>query len=170
MFPRDEPPERGAPPRVTTTAHRLDGGPDAAAGRWLGALRDRRDNGPGAARRPWLAGLRRGLNLLAAFATLRDVEPPGYGARTSFERARRDDMLPLETARRDAAPVPPGGAPAASGAEHAAHGRPRLHPHRRPLAARTGPRRPGAVRRSPQPCLTPVSSCRRRRTTAARST
>src|SRR4051812_530618 len=99
--------------------------------------------------------LRRGLDLIAAFATLRDVAPPP----------------PLVSPRASAAPAGPLPGPATAAARargdrsasatppHTAEARPAApapHPHRRPLRAHGRHRRPGAVAAAVQPCLTPL--------------
>src|SRR5215470_16637454 len=78
----------------------------------------------------WLDALRRGLDLVVAFATLRDAELPP------------DDGLdrPVYCDDRDRATD--------------------VHPHRRPLRAPARARRPGAVRTPEQHCTTPLGTRR----------
>ena len=127
----------------------------------------------------WLATLRHGLDLIVAFATLRDVD-------TSPEAGWRDADDPSDRASRTrpVAAVPPAtaaakrltghpdrGATAAArtapaGREVGAAAMPAAHPHRRPLSTPSRGRRPGAVRPAPQPCLTPLVARRGRPTPA----
>src|SRR4051812_11079357 len=86
----------------------------------------------------WLAGVRRGLDLLVAFATLRDAEWPddereGLGSHpiaSSYPALERPDP-----------PSVPGAA----------------HPHRRPLRAARRGRRPGAFPPPAHACRTPLA-------------
>src|SRR3954470_6514610 len=71
----------------------------------------------------WLAGVRRGLDLLVAFATLRDAE---------WADDEREGLGPDSIASSYPAPDPPRALRPA-------------HPHRRPLRAVRRGRRPGAV-------------------------
>jgi hypothetical protein len=83
----------------------------------------------------WAAMLRHSLDLVVAFATLRDPEPPPSGAPASAAAA------PGPALRR-----------ARAG-----------HPHRRPLQPPVRARRPGALPAPSQPCLTPLAARRARR-------
>ena len=85
----------------------------------------------------WLNALRRGLDLVVAFATLRDAElPPDDGASDDIGRGPR------------------------AGDRGA-------HPHRRPLRAPARERRFGAVRPEEQHCTTPLAARRVARSTPA---
>src|ERR1700750_1704886 len=85
----------------------------------------------------WLNALRRGLDLVVAFATLRDAElPPDDGD----ERA--DRFTTGDRTRDD-------------------------HPHRQALRAPARARRPGAVRLPEQHCTTPLAARRVARSTPA---
>src|SRR4051794_9563781 len=99
--------------------------------------------------------LRRGLDLIAAFATLPAAAPPPLWVPPGAWAARAGPL--------------PGPAPAAARARgdrsasatppHTAEARPAApapHPHRRPLGAHGRHRRPGAVAAAVQPCLTPL--------------
>jgi len=97
--------------------------------------------------RRWAATLRHGLDVLVAFATLRDVGQPS----TAY----------------DAVSAGPAGAPRRVGAARVAQsvGGPRAvpaHPHRHPLRPPPRARRPGVLPAPPQPCLTPLAARRRR--------
>jgi hypothetical protein len=83
----------------------------------------------------WLAGVRRGLDLLVAFATLRDAE---------WADDEREGLGPERIASRYPAPDPP------------RPSRP-AHPHRRPLRAGRRGRRPGAVPPPAHACRTPLA-------------
>jgi hypothetical protein len=83
----------------------------------------------------WLAGVRRGLDLLVAFATLRDAE---------WADDEREGLGPERIASRYPAPDPP------------RPSRP-AHPHRRPLRAGRRGRRPGAVPLPAHACRTPLA-------------
>jgi hypothetical protein len=123
-----------------------------------------RPNRPDRPAHAWLDAVRNGLDLLVAFATLRDAEgPPEYdenmpGAGMLWPLA--DVIPPATAAGRRAAErathraAAPSDVPAAD------------HPHRWPLRPATRPRRPGAVRPEPQPCLTPIVARRARPTRA----
>src|SRR4051794_2828446 len=92
----------------------------------------------------WLAGVRRGLDLLVAFATLRDAES------ADDERASRgqDPIAPSVPRYRPPAPVEPT--------------RPlrEAHSHRRPRRAGPRGRRPGAVAPPPHACRPPLAAAR----------
>ena len=122
----------------------------------------------------WLDAIRHGLDLVVAFATLRDAETPVDARETaSADRAAQAwaasvvppataaarRRLALTAAARASSPA----APRATrpGAPHATRSAP-PHPHRRPLRTTTRPRRPGAVRPEPQACLTPLVARRAR--------
>jgi hypothetical protein len=86
----------------------------------------------------WLAGVRRGLDLLVAFATLRDAE--------WADDAREGlGQPPIASRRRPPEPPHPMRAPHPT------------HPHRRPLRAG---RRPGAVPAPAHACRTPLAVTR----------
>jgi hypothetical protein len=114
--------------------------------------------------RTWAETLRRGIDVLVAFATLRDAEPPSNGAQAppDLTRSRASDRF-----RRGAGE--PKGRPGRSGMPGASPGRdvantePSVHPHRRPVTAPVRARRPGSVRPQPQQCLTPLAARRSRR-------
>jgi hypothetical protein len=89
----------------------------------------------------WLAGVRRGLDLLVAFATLRDAE-------SGDDERERLGQPPIATRRRPPQPLEPTRAP-----------RPE-HPHRRPLRAGPSGRRPGAVPPPAHACRTPLAVTR----------
>ena len=137
----------------------------------------------------WLDALRHGLDLLVAFATLRDAEAPPdsddttLGAGISWPRA--DAIAPATVAGRRRAAERAGADRAEQSARRGAAGRsddrpsdrsqrraanapepPAPHPHRRPLRRASRPRRPGAVRPEPQACLTPIVPRRPRPTRA----
>jgi hypothetical protein len=123
------------------------------------------------AARDWRATLLRAVDVLVAFATLR--EPDGAGGELAARPAAGD-----EPGRRPAAGDKPGrrppagdelggrpagemGAPQRRAWEHG----PRAvaaaaHPHRRPLRGPSRARRPGAVRPAPQACVTPLTPAR----------
>ena len=127
----------------------------------------------------WLDAIRHGLDLVVAFATLRDAETP-VDARESAAADRAAQawaasVVPPATAaaRRRLAlgAAPPAAGSAAprattSGAAQATRSGP-AHPHRRPLRTPTRPRRPGAVRPEPQACLTPLVARRARHSRTA---
>lgn len=92
-----------------------------------------------------LAAVRRWLEILIAFATLRDAEAVGD---RPFEGIAGRTARSSGGARRLAA-APPTVPPS--------------HPHRRPLRATSRARRPGAVPPDPQPCITPLAATRRAR-------
>jgi hypothetical protein len=92
----------------------------------------------------WRARLLRALDVLVAFATLRDVE----------ESAAATGRHALVTAsRRPAASTTRGKLRGPAGALP--------HPHRAPLRSPSRGRRPGAVHTAPQPCVTPLPTARR---------
>jgi hypothetical protein len=126
--------------------------------------------------RAWADALRRALDVLVAFATLRDADASSDGGPTAREPARSmslptaPELAPSRAADRlrrraeePARHVRSSGAVGAktrrgvAGPEHA------VHPHRRALTAPVRQRRPGAVRPQPQPCLTPLAARRARR-------
>ena len=119
-----------------------------------------RPNRPARPAHAWLDALRDGLDLLVAFATLRDAEAPPEtdeitcAAGISWPPA--DTIRPATAAGRrraaERAGRPDGTEPRAA------------HPHRRPLRRATRLRRPGAVRPEPQACLTPIVARRTRST------
>jgi hypothetical protein len=84
----------------------------------------------------WAAKLRHSLDVVVAFATLRDPAPA------------------------------PAARPAGSAAEPAARRRGSAHPHRRPLERPVRARRPGALPAASQPCRTPLGARRERRSKA----
>jgi hypothetical protein len=94
----------------------------------------------------WRAAVMRAVDLVVAFATLRDADelPPRVGAvRAAPERPRFV---------RVAIPERPG----------RLHAPERPHPHRRPLGRPSRTRRSGAVRAQPQACTTPLLTRRHR--------
>src|SRR3954447_3803882 len=99
---------------------------------------------PLAAPPAWRTALSRALDVVVAFATLRDTD--------ELDGPRH----------RPAAPTAAGGRVTRASApdKHA-------HPHRRPIAPPPRARRPGTVRPPAQPCTTPVPA--RRSPTRARS-
>jgi hypothetical protein len=108
------------------------------------------DDRPDPTPRPWRAALRSTLDLVVAFATLRDADVEadavsGDGA-PAAPRAAQSAAATGDHAQHAAAPRASGPAPATH-----AH-----HPHRRPLPAPARARRPGAPRPAPQPCLSPL--------------
>jgi hypothetical protein len=107
----------------------------------------------------WAAALRQCLDIVVAFATLRDPEPPPARA---YEPppARAYEPRPGRTGE------PPRARSRAHSAEPGDRRTPAAHPHRRPLhpPARAG--RPGALPAPSQPCLTPLSARRPRRSEA----
>ena len=123
----------------------------------------------------WLATLRHGLDLIVAFATLRDVD-------TSPEAGWRDadDPFPCASPTPRVVAVPPatvaakrlnhGALVRAPRDEHRGEPAPvrpaHPHPHRRALTRSSRTRRPGAVRPEPQLCLTPIAARRTRPTPA----
>jgi hypothetical protein len=102
--------------------------------------------------RTWRDVLLRGLDLVVAFATLRDAEEPVAGGGDSDG---------------DAWAAPSGRAPDRAVACAAGAPGNRAHPHRRPLRAPARSRRPGAVRAAAPPCVTPLAARPRRRRAAA---
>jgi hypothetical protein len=90
----------------------------------------------------WLAALRRGLDVVVAFATLRDAEASD-GALTARVGG-------------DAGPGPPH-RPRQRPATTAARA---SHAHRRRLRAPSRSRRPGAVPAPPHACITPLTTSR----------
>jgi hypothetical protein len=147
-----------------------------------------RPNRPDRPAHAWLDAVRHGLDLLVAFATLRDAEaPPEYdetapGAGVSWPRA--DAIAPItaagrraaERAKRHAADGWDRRAPDHSDRRLGDHSDRRPadraktpappHPHRRPVRPAPRVRRPGAVRPEPQLCLTPIVPRRARPTRA----
>jgi hypothetical protein len=87
----------------------------------------------------WLGGLRRGLDLLVAFATLREAE---------WADDEREDVGQHPVASRHRPPQAPGPAPRA------------VHPHRRPLRAAHRGGRPGAIAPPAHACRTPLAVAR----------
>ena len=129
-----------------------------------------RPNRPDRPAHAWLDAVRHGLDLLVAFATLRDAEAPPETDETTLTAGlswpRADTIAPATaTGRRRAAERSdhrPSDRPqrrATDGAEP-----PASHPHRRPLRRASRLRRPGAVRPEPQACLTPIVARRARPT------
>jgi hypothetical protein len=127
----------------------------------------------------WLEAIRHGLDLVVAFATLRDAETPldaretapadraaqAWGASVvppATAAARRRFMLAAEARDTTSAGRATGSAAPAAGSAARRATPPPPHPHRRPLRAVTRPRRPGGVRPEPQPCLTPLVARRAR--------
>jgi len=90
----------------------------------------------------WLAGLRRGLDVVVAFATLRDAEASDAAltARVGGDSRRGPPHRPGARLTTTAA-------------------RP-SHAHRRPLRAPSRSRRPGAVPAPPHTCITPLTASR----------
>src|SRR3954452_17873729 len=89
----------------------------------------------------WLAGVRRGLDVLVAFATLRDAEW------ADDERVGLEQH-PIGSSYPAAEPPDPLRGPRAA------------HPHRRPLRAGRRCRRPGAVPPPAHACRTPLAVTR----------
>jgi hypothetical protein len=85
----------------------------------------------------WVAALRHSLDVVVAFATLRDPEPPPL--------IGRDAGLSREPAVRRTRTA---------------------HPHRQPLQPPSRARRPGAPPARSQPCLSPLSARREHRSMA----
>src|SRR6478736_2872424 len=84
----------------------------------------------------WLDAIRHGLDLVVAFATLRDAETPVDARETASA-----DRPALTAAAGASSPAAPRAIrPAAPQATRSAP----PHPHRRPLRTSTRPRRPGA--------------------------
>jgi hypothetical protein len=114
--------------------------------------------------RAWADTLRRGLDVLVAFATLRDADTPSDDEQAALElaparsadRVERSAARPVRHSAGSGAAHPKTGRGPA-GAEHP------IHPHRRTLTAPVRQRRPGAVRAQSQPCLTPLRARRARR-------
>ncbi|MEA2322972.1 MAG: hypothetical protein QOD81_2822 [Solirubrobacteraceae bacterium] len=100
--------------------------------------------------RPWRHTLRATLDLVVAFATLRDAESPAEAAdRLSAHPA------PGERPRHAAMGFDRLSTPA-SGPQQGAPPAHAEHPHRHPLHPPLRARRPGAVRPAAQPCLSPL--------------
>jgi hypothetical protein len=112
----------------------------------------------------WLAAARRGLDVLVAFATLRDAEEPGdrraRGAAVvepwSPEPWGPGGIAADRAAERDrpARSTSGGGASRTSAAARV------THPHRRPLRTAPRARRPGTVEPSDHVCVTPLAAPR----------
>jgi hypothetical protein len=130
----------------------------------------------------WLDAIRHGLDLVVAFATLRDTEAPLDADDMASEDGawtREPGVRPATVAGRRAAArraEQPDGAGRVEWADGSRRNRPDPsrqpdrtgappHPHRRPLRPAARTRRPGVVRPEPQPCLTPIVP---RRTRTAR--
>jgi hypothetical protein len=88
----------------------------------------------------WIAAVRRGLDVLVAFATLRDAE-------TADGAPERLGHHPATTRR----PLEPTGPASPRTADH---------PHRRPLRSAPRSRRPGAVAPPAHACSTPLATSR----------
>ena len=97
---------------------------------------------PARAARGLSAALRRGLDVVVAFATLRDAEPadapltPRVGGDSQAAPPHRSAPRPTTTAD------------------------PASHAHRRPLRAPSRSRRPGGVPAPPHACITPLTTPR----------
>jgi hypothetical protein len=111
--------------------------------------------------RAWSETLRRGLDVLVAFATLRDAHTPSDYRQDGSELApsRSANGSQRGAGERSRHHARPGRAAAKIAREPGGEQR-AIHPHRRPLAAPVRQRRPGAVRPQPQPCLTPLATTR----------
>jgi hypothetical protein len=114
--------------------------------------------------RAWSETLRRGLDVLIAFATLRDADTPSNHRPDSSElapprSANGSQRGAGERTRHQAR----SGRAAAKAARVLGDEQRAIHPHRRALAAPVRQRRPGAIRPQPQPCLTPLATTRRAR-------
>jgi hypothetical protein len=131
----------------------------------------------------WLSTLRHGLDLIVAFATLRDVNtspeagwrdadgpfpctsptcpvvavPPATVAAKQLHAGRPARPVVARTAASAATDPARDSSPAAAGAPAQP-----VHPHRRPLSRSSRTRRPGSVRPEPQLCLTPIAARRTR--------
>jgi hypothetical protein len=121
-------------------------------------------NRPDSSAHAWLDAIRHGLDLVVAFATLRDAGEPrssdGMDPGDAGHWPRADEIPPVTAAgRRRAAQRRAERNPARSERPE-----PPVHPHRRPLRPAARLRRPGLVRPEPQPCLTPIVPRRLRAT------
>jgi hypothetical protein len=90
----------------------------------------------------WLAALRRGLDVVVAFATLRDAAPSDIALTARVG----GDSRPRPPHRPGPRPTPPAARPS--------------HAHRRPLRAPSRSRRPGAVPAPSHACITPLATSR----------
>jgi hypothetical protein len=107
----------------------------------------------------WRAAVMRAVDVVVAFATLRDADelPARVGA-VPVAAPERPPVAAPERPRfvRVAAPERPGRLRAPE------RPHPHPHPHRRPLGRPARTRRPGAVRPAPQACTTPLLTRRHR--------
>jgi hypothetical protein len=95
----------------------------------------------------WRAAVMRAVDVVVAFATLRDADE--LSARVgalSAAAPERPRFVRVATPERPAR----------------LHAPERPHPHRRPLGRPARPRRPGGVRAEPQACTTPLLTRRHR--------